>query len=112
MSSKTNIRQQEMNRLRREVEALQTIVEGANMNEARAMNNTAKKAAKQIKNNAMSTLQSRMVALGLMQRPVAAPVPSPPSASGYTYNIKPKSTGGRRRSHKKSHKKRRSTRRR
>ena len=106
------MRQQEMNRLQREVEALQKIVEGANMNEARAMNNTAKKAAKQVKNIAMRKLQSLAAASALMQRPVAAPVPFPPSASGYTYNIKPKSTGGRRRSHKKAHKKRRSTRRR
>jgi hypothetical protein len=112
MPSETNMRQQEMNRLRREVEALQITVQNANMNEARATNNAAKNAAKKIKNNAMRKLQSLAAASALMQRPVAAPVRLPPSASGYTYNIKPKSTGGRRRSHKKSHKKRRSTRRR
>ena len=102
MSSGNTIRQNEIVRLQGQINTLRKAVQNANMNEAQAMSEGAKNVAKKIKNNAMSKLQGSMAALALMQRPVSAPVPLPSSASGYMYNITPKSTGGRR---KKTHRK-------
>jgi len=117
MPSEAIMRQRQLDGYQQEVIALQKTVENANMREARATNNTERKAAKQAKNNAMSRLQTLMVASALLRMPHTSVPSSRPSASGHTYNIRPEYVrpqyaGGRRRSHKKAHKKRRSTRRR
>jgi hypothetical protein len=101
-----NMRQQEIDRLLKEIAVLTKTIQAANMVERDlTKNKNTREAATNTKTAAVSKLQSLGAAIALMSRPPATPTPLPSSSSGYTYNIPGHQGGRRKKSHKKAHKK-------